>query len=838
MDRYNITGMSCAACSARVEKAVKAVDGVTECSVNLLTNSMTVKGSATTDTIIEAVQKAGYGAELQGVKYKDKKPVDSEKKEIKVLIKRLIASVAVLLVLMYFSMGAMMWNFPLPSFLDNCISEGVIQLILSGIILFINRKFFINGIKGVLHRAPNMDTLVALGSGVSFGYSLYALFAMIYQYTLGNMETAMGFMDEFYFESAAMILTLITIGKTLEAISKGKTTDAIKSLIALAPQTATVLRNGEEVVVAVDDVIVGDEFVCRAGENIPVDGVVISGNASIDESTLTGESIPVDKTVGDTLSQGTTNKSGYIVCRATKVGEDTTLSQIIKMVSDANASKAPISKIADRVSGVFVPVVLLIALITTIIWLSIGREVGFSLARGITVLVISCPCALGLATPVAIMVGSGKGAKNGILFKTAEALENIGKVDVVVMDKTGTITKGEPSVTDIITVDGVSETMLMTSAYSLEFMSEHPLSKAIVKKSQELGIEKKEITDFKVLAGKGLSGSIEGDRIVAGSATFIGGQIALSNDNRAIIEKLSKEGKTPLLFAQNGRLLGIIAVADTIKDDSITAIKELRNMGIKVVMLTGDNQNTAEAIGKQVGVDQVIAGVLPDGKEKIIKELKKEGKVAMVGDGINDAPALTTADVGLAIGAGTDVAIDSADVVLVNDKMTSVAAAVRIGRRTIINIYENLFWAFIYNVIGIPLAAGAFTSAFGWELKPMFGAMAMSLSSFCVVMNALRLNFVNPFNSKHDYKRKRKTNNKKTNKEENKTMKKTIKIKGMMCNHCVSTVKKALSAINGVEEVEVSLENGTAEVKAISTVTNEDLKNAIENVDFEVVSID
>ncbi len=838
MDRYNITGMSCAACSARVEKAVKAVDGVTECSVNLLTNSMTVKGSATTDTIIEAVQKAGYGAELQGAKSKDKKPVDPEKKEIKVLIKRLIASVAVLLVLMYFSMGAMMWNFPLPSFLDNCISEGVIQLILSGIILFINRKFFINGIKGVLHRAPNMDTLVALGSGVSFGYSLYALFAMIYQYTLGNMETAMGFMDEFYFESAAMILTLITIGKTLEAISKGKTTDAIKSLMALAPQTATVLRNGEEVVVAIDDVIVGNEFVCRAGENIPVDGVVISGNASIDESTLTGESIPVDKTVGDTLSQGTTNKSGYIVCKATKVGEDTTLSQIIKMVSDANASKAPISKIADRVSGVFVPVVLLIALITTIIWLAIGREVGFSLARGITVLVISCPCALGLATPVAIMVGSGKGAKNGILFKTAEALENIGKVDVVVVDKTGTITKGEPSVTDIITVDGVSETMLMTSAYSLEFMSEHPLSKAIVKKSQELGIEKKEITDFKVLAGKGLSGNIEGDCIVAGSAIFIGGQIALSNDNRAIIEKLSKEGKTPLLFAQNERLLGIIAVADTIKDDSITAIKELRNMGIKVVMLTGDNQNTAEAIGKQVGVDQVIAGVLPDGKEKIIKELKKEGKVAMVGDGINDAPALTTADVGLAIGAGTDVAIDSADVVLVNDKMTSVAAAVRIGRRTIINIYENLFWAFIYNVIGIPLAAGAFTSAFGWELKPMFGAMAMSLSSFCVVMNALRLNLVNPFNSKHDYKRKRKINNKKTNKEENKTMKKTIKIKGMMCNHCVSTVKKALSAINGVEEVEVSLENGTAEVKAISTVTNEDLKNAIENVDFEVVSID
>ena len=833
MDKYDVKGMSCASCSAKVEKAVKSVEGVEECSVNLLTNSMTVKGTASSESIIKAVEKAGYGAELSGSDKKPQKNKDvSNKDEMKKLIARLASSVALLLVLMYFSMGAMMWNFPVPKVFDSCISQGVIQLILTMIILFINRKFFINGIKGVIRKSPNMDTLVALGSGVSFGYSLYALFAMIYFYTSGSVETAMGYMDEFYFESSAMIVTLITIGKTLESYSKGRTTDAIKSLMALTPPTATVVRNGEETVVAVEEVVKDDEFVLRSGEYVPVDGVVISGNGSIDEAALTGESIPVDKNEGDKLSQGTVVKSGYLHCRATKVGEDTTLSQIIKMVSDANASKAPISKIADRVSGVFVPIVLAIALLTTIIWLAVGRPVGFALARGITVLVISCPCSLGLATPVAIMVGSGKGAKSGILFKTAESLENIGKVDIVVMDKTGTITKGEPSVTDIIPESGISENELLAYAYSLEFMSEHPLSKAIVDAATEKAVEKLSVNDFKVIAGKGLSGVIDGENVYARSKTFIGETVELSEKTLENVEKLSSDGKTPLLFAKNGVLLGIIAVADTIKEDSVQTIKELRNMGIKVVMLTGDNPNTANAIGKQVGVDEVIAGVLPDGKERVVRELQKQGKVAMVGDGINDAPALTSADVGLAIGQGTDVAIDSADVVLSGSKMTSVSGAVRLGRKTLTNIYENLFWAFIYNVIGIPLAAGLFTTWFGWELNPMFGAMAMSLSSFCVVMNALRLNLVKVFDPKHDRKKTKKT------KKENKTMVKTIKIEGMMCNHCVASVNKALLSVKGVENVEVSLDSATAIVTAKDGVTDKALKAAVEKAGYKALLIE
>ena len=833
MEKYDIKGMSCASCSARVEKAVKNVEGVEECSVNLLTNSMTVKGSASSETIIRAVEKAGYGAELSGTNKKPKTEKDlSNKSETKGLISRLVSSVVLLLVLMYFSMGAMMWNFPVPKVFDNCISQGVIQLVLCLIILFINRKFFINGIKGVLHKSPNMDTLVALGSGVSFGYSLYALFGMIYLYTSGNTMGAMAYMDEFYFESSAMIVTLITIGKTLESYSKGKTTDAIKSLMALTPPTATLLRNGEETVVSVEDVVLNDEFVLRSGASVPVDGIILSGNGAIDESALTGESVPVDKNEGDKVSQGTIVKSGYLVCRATKIGEDTTLSQIIKMVSDANSSKAPISKIADKVSGVFVPVVLAIALITTIIWLALGKGVGFALARGITVLVISCPCSLGLATPVAIMVGSGKGAKNGILFKTAESLENIGKVDIVVMDKTGTITKGEPSVTDCYTENGFDEIELLKYAYSLEYMSEHPLSKAIVDEAQKRDLQKLAVEDFAVIPGKGLSGEINGETVRAGSKSFIEEYVVLSENALATVEKLSAEGKTPLLFAKNTDLLGTIAVADTIKEDSIQTIKELRNMGIKVIMLTGDNKNTAETIGKQVGVDEVIAGVLPDGKGKVIGELQKQGKVAMVGDGINDAPALTSADIGLAIGQGTDVAIDSADVVLSASKMTAVSGAVRLGRRTLTNIYENLFWAFIYNIIGIPLAGGLFTSWVDWELNPMFGAMAMSLSSFCVVMNALRLNFVKVFDPKHDRKKIKK------NKKENNIMVKTMKIEGMMCNHCVASVTKALSSVKGVENVEITLENGQAIVTAKESVSEKALKNAVEKAGYKVLLIE
>lgn len=830
MDKYKVTGMSCAACSARVENAVRQVEGVEECAVNLLTNSMTVSGSATEEEIRNAVEKAGYGLVSEVNNDTNKKEI-SDNKEINALITRLISSVVILLILMYFSMGAMMWNFPVPHVLDNCISNGVIQLCLSAIILFINRKFFINGVKGVIRRSPNMDTLVALGSGVSFAYSLYSLFAMIYYHTSGDITTAMSYMDGFYFESSAMILTLITVGKTLEAYSKGKTTDAIKSLMALTPPTATVIRNGEEVVFPVEKVLVGDEFIIKSGEFVPVDGEIIKGNGSIDESALTGESIPIDKVEGCNVSQGTLVKSGYLRCRATRIGEDTGLSQIIKMVNDANASKAPISKIADKVSGVFVPVVLTISLITLIVWLALGKDVGFSLSRAITVLVISCPCSLGLATPVAIMVGSGKGAKNGILFKTAEAEEQIGKVDIVVMDKTGTITRGEPSVTDIIPKNGFSEAELLSYAYSLENMSEHPLSKAVVNEAESKGIVGYELTDFETLIGKGLRAKCDKKDLVGGSVAFISSSVVKVDDSIKLkTEKLSREGKTPLLFALNGELIGIIAVADTVKSDSVQAIKELQNMGIKVVMLTGDNENTAQAIGKEVGVDAVIAGVLPDGKETEVKKLMQNGLVAMVGDGINDAPALTSAHVGIAIGAGTDVAIDSADVVLVNDKMTAVSGAVRLGRRVLTNIHENLFWAFIYNIIGIPLAAGLFTSWFGWELEPMFGALAMSLSSFCVVTNALRLNFVKVFDPKHDHK-------KKNNKKEKMKMTKTIKIEGMMCNHCVATVNKALSALRGVESVEVSLENKSAVITSNKELNDKNIVKAIENAGFKVTEI-
>lgn len=831
MDKYKVTGMSCAACSARVEKAVSAVDGVDKCAVNLLTNSMTVEGSATEESIRRAVEKAGYGL-VSELKTDNKPKEPSDNKEIKALITRLISSVVFLLILMYFSMGAMMWDFPVPNAINNCISLGVIQLCLSAIILFINRKFFINGFKGIIKRSPNMDTLVALGSGVSFIYSLYSLFAMIHYHTSGDISTAMTYMDGFYFESSAMILTLITVGKTLEAYSKGKTTDAIKSLMALTPPMATVIRNVEEVVLPVEKVVVGDVFVIRSGEFVPVDGIIIKGNGSIDESALTGESIPIDKVEGDNVSQGTMVKSGYLHCRTTRIGEDTGLSQIIKMVNDANASKAPISKIADKVSGVFVPVVLTISLITLIVWLALGKDIGFSLSRAITVLVISCPCSLGLATPVAIMVGSGKGAKNGILFKTAEAEEQIGKVDIVVMDKTGTITQGEPSVTDLIPKSGFTESELKSYAYSLESLSEHPLSRAVVKEAESRDLDKYELTDYEMLAGKGLSAKCDQKTLIGGSVDFMSKEVSVDDETKLQTEKLSHEGKTPLLFALDNKLLGIIAVADTVKPDSVQAIKELQNMGIKVIMLTGDNENTARAIGQEVGVDDVIAGVLPDGKEREIRKLMQEGLVAMVGDGINDAPALTTANVGIAIGAGTDVAIDSADVVLVNDKMTAVSGAVRLGRRVLTNIHENLFWAFIYNIIGIPLATGLFTSWFGWELEPMFGALAMSLSSFCVVTNALRLNFVKVFDPKHDHKKKIKNNKKEIIK-----MTKTIKIEGMMCNHCVATVNKALSALRGVESVEVSLENKSAVVTSKKELNDKNIIKAIENAGFKVIEI-
>ncbi len=854
MEKYEITGMSCAACVARVEKAVKSVEGVTSCAVNLLTNSMMVEGNAKSEIIITAVEKAGYGAKKKGVE-KDKKASDNsdflKDKETPVLLKRLIPSVIVLLVLMYFSMGYTMWGFPVPKWIDNPISIGIIEMILSSVILLINRNFFINGIKGLLHRSPNMGTLVTLGAGISFVYSVFILFSMVYNHMNATAETSMQNMEHLYFESSAMVVTLITLGKTLEARSKGKTTNALKSLMDLAPKTATLLKDGKEVVVMIDEVKIGDEFVVKAGERIPVDGVVISGNGSVDESPLTGESIPVDKAEGDTVSGATTNKSGFLTCRATRVGEDTTLSQIIKMVSDSSATKAPISKIADKVSGVFVPFVIGIALITFIVWLAIGKPVDFALSRAITVLVISCPCALGLATPVAIMVGNGKGAKNGILFKTAESLEQAGKIQIIALDKTGTITKGEPSVTDIIPLNGESQSSLLQYAYSLEIKSEHPLAKAVVERGETDKLKAFELSDYETLTGSGLSAKYNGKVLLGGSLSFIGKKVEISEENKTLILTLAEKGKTPLLFAYDSMLLGIIAVADTIKEDSPKAIKELQNMGIKVVMLTGDNQYTADAIGKEVGVDQIIAGVLPDGKEAVIKELKKEGRVAMVGDGINDAPALTSADIGIAIGCGSDIAVDSAEIVLINNKLTDVCCAIRLSRRTLLNICENLFWAFIYNLIGISLASGMFISAFGWELSPMYGAAAMSLSSVCVVTNALRLNLVNIHNSKHDHKIRRKkkikengckeqsNKNKKSifRLKENKKMKKTIKIEGMMCGHCESTVKKALLKIDGVSEAEVSHETGTAVVTLNAPVLDEVFRIAIENVDFKVLEI-
>lgn len=854
MEKYDISGMSCASCVARVEKAVKSVEGVTSCAVNLLTNSMTVEGSANSENIINAVEKAGYGAKKKGVENEVNSSNNAEMfkdKETPVLLKRLSSSLVVLLILIYFSMGYMMWNFPVPKWIDNHISIGIIQMLLTSVILLINKDFFINGIKGLLHRSPNMGTLVTLGSGISYLYSLFILFSMVYKIT-NNAEHSMQNMEQLYFESSAMVVTLITLGKTLEARSKGKTTNALKSLMELAPKTATILKDGKEIEVGIDEVMLGDCFVVRAGERIPVDGVIIQGNGSIDESCLTGESIPVDKSIDDAVSAGSISKSGYFTARATRVGEDTTLSQIIKMVCDSSATKAPIAKIADKVSGVFVPFVLGIALITFVVWMIIGETVGFSLSRAITVLVISCPCALGLATPVAIMVGNGKGAKNGILFKTAESLEQAGKVQIIALDKTGTITKGEPSVTDIIPVGCESELALLKYAYSLELKSEHPLAKAIIEKGKNENSEIFDLNDLETLAGNGLSAKLDGKTLLGGSLSFIGKSVEISEKQRVKILELAEKGKTPLLFAYDNVLLGIIAVADTIKEDSPKAIKELQNMGIKVVMLTGDNEYTANAIGKEVGVDQIIAGVLPDGKEAVIKELKKEGRVAMVGDGINDAPALMSADVGIAIGCGSDIAIDSAEIVLINNKLTDVCGAIRLSRRTLTNICENLFWAFIYNVIGISLASGIFIRIFGWELTPMYGAAAMSLSSVCVVLNALRLNLVNIHNAKHDKKIRHKkvkekkecceeqSNQKQKTKlklKEKKKMKKTIKIEGMMCGHCSSTVKKALLKIDGVDDAEVNHETGLAVVTLNAPVLNDALRIAIENVDYKVLEI-
>lgn len=826
MERYDVTGMSCAACSARVEKAVKEVDGVSSCSVNLLTNSMNVDGNASEKDIIEAVEKAGYGASKKGTA----KAVSSSKsdaledKETPKLLKRLIASLAFLIVLMYISMGHVMWGWWVPSFLDgNYIGIALAELLLSAIVMVINQKFFINGFKGLIHRSPNMDTLVSLGSAASFIYSVYAIFAMTIV-----PEHAQHYMHELYFESAAMILALITLGKTLEARSKGKTTDALKSLMKLAPKTATVIRGGKEEVVSIESVRKGDIFVVRPGESIPVDGIITEGHSAVNESALTGESIPVDKNVGDTVSAATINKAGFIKCEATRVGEDTTLSQIIKMVSDASATKAPIAKIADKVSGVFVPAVMTIALIAFAAWLIAGQTFGYALARGISVLVISCPCALGLATPVAIMVGNGVGAKNGILFKTAVSLETAGKTQIVALDKTGTITKGEPSVTDILPIEAKSENELLRFAATLEYGSEHPLAKAIMKAAEKEGISPEETADFKVLPGNGLTANYGGKELCGGNADFVGKIADIPQNARESAENFSESGKTPMFFALNGKLLGIIAVADTIKEDSPSAIAEMRNMGIRVVMLTGDNRKTAEAIGKQAGVDEVIAGVLPDGKEAVIRKLQESGKVAMVGDGINDAPALTKADVGIAIGAGADVAIDAADIVLVKSRLSDVPAAIRLSRATLRNIRENLFWAFIYNVIGIPLAAGAFVG-FGLTLDPMFGAAAMSLSSFCVVTNALRLNLFNIRSTKRD--RKIKSNNKK----EKKTMEKTIKIEGMMCPHCEARVKKVLEEIDGVTEAVASHKTGTATVKLSKEVDDSVLKSTIENQGYKVL---
>ena len=857
MEQYNVTGMSCAACSARVEKAVKKVPGVTSCSVSLLTNSMGVEGTASPAAILSAVQEAGYGASPKNASASKAADTSADldalaDHETPKLKRRLIASLGFLLVLMYFSMGHMMWGWPLPHWFDgNHVAMGLVQLLLAGIVMVINQKFFINGFKGLIHGAPNMDTLVALGSMASFVWSTYALFAMTRAQVDGNDELVMHYMMEFYFESAAMILTLITVGKMLEARSKGKTTDALKSLMKLAPKTATLVRDGAEVTVAIADVQKGDVFVVRPGENIPVDGVVLEGTSAVNESALTGESIPVDKAVGDKVSAATTNQSGFLRCEATRVGEDTTLAQIIKMVSDAAATKAPIAKIADTVSGFFVPAVISIAVVTTIVWLLLGHELGYALARGISVLVISCPCALGLATPVAIMVGNGLGAKNGILFKTAASLEAAGRTQIVALDKTGTITEGAPRVTDLLPAEGVSETELLTLAAALESRSEHPLAKAVLADAEAKAITPPEVTDFAALPGNGLTAKLNGMGIYAGNAAFIQTKLTLPAALAQQAEKLASEGKTPLFFGGAGRLLGVIAVADTIKEDSPEAIRQLQNMGIRVVMLTGDNQRTADAIGRQAGVDEVIAGVLPDGKEAVIRQLQASGKVAMVGDGINDAPALTRADTGIAIGAGTDVAIDAADVVLMNSKLSDVPAAIRLSRATLRNIHENLFWAFIYNIIGIPLAAGLFIP-FGLTLNPMFGAAAMSLSSFCVVSNALRLNLFDLHSTRHDHKtaspaaapvQSAAENNKKSDAEapevktEDNTMKKTLKVEGMMCGHCEARVKKALEALPEVDEAVVSHEAGTAIVTLNAEVADDVLKNAVEAQDYKVTGI-
>ena len=889
MKQYTVTGMSCAACSSRVEKAVSKVPGVTACSVSLLTNSMGVEGDVPPETVIHAVEDAGYGASLkgQGTAAQAQSASEAEDalkdRETPVLNHRLIASLGFLAVLMYMSMGHMMWGWPLPHFMDgNHVAMGLLQLLLAGIIMVINQKFFISGFKGLLHRAPNMDTLVALGSGASFIYSTYALFAMTDAQLKGNDTAVMSYMHEFYFESAAMILALITVGKMLEARSKGKTTDALKGLMKLAPKTAVIIRDGVETKVPIEEVKKGNVFVVRPGENIPVDGVVLEGTSAVNEAALTGESIPVDKAQGDPVSAATVNQSGYLRCEATRVGEDTSLSQIIRMVSDAAATKAPIAKIADRVSGVFVPAVITIAVVTTIIWLLAGQTFGFALARGISVLVISCPCALGLATPVAIMVGNGMGAKNGILFKTAVSLEETGKMDIVALDKTGTITSGEPRVTDVIPSGGVTEKELVSLALSLEKKSEHPLAKAVLLYAKEQQIDAPEAADFQALPGNGLSGTLDGASLAGGSFSYISGHTTVSAQEQASFERLASEGKTPLCFMKNGRLAGMIAVADVIKEDSPQAVRELQNMGIRVVMLTGDNERTARAIGAQAGVDEVIAGVLPDGKESVIRSLKEQGKVAMVGDGINDAPALTRADIGIAIGAGTDIAIDAADVVLMKSRLSDVPAAIRLSRATLRNIHENLFWAFFYNVVGIPLAAGLWYPIFGWKLNPMFGAAAMSLSSFCVVTNALRLNLFKMHDASKDHpmrKRAEKAANKGGEKAENAgavrmgaedtrsigqtanenetvskemqksenqknninmegiTMIKTMNIEGMMCGHCEARVKKALEALAGVESAEVSHEKGTAVVSMSADVADDTLKEAVEAQDYKVNSI-
>ena len=845
MIQYIVTGMSCAACSARVEKAVSKVPGVTSCSVSLLTNSMGVEGTATEQEIIKAVKDAGYGASKKGEGAAKVQPAQAlagedmlKDRETPVLKRRLIASVGFLIVLMYFSMGHMMWGWPVPGFMkDNHVMMGLLQMLLTIAVMVINQKFFISGFKGLIHRAPNMDTLVALGSGASFVYSTYALFAMTDAQMHGDMDAVMSYMHDFYFESAAMILALITVGKMLEARSKGKTTDALKGLMKLAPKTAVVIRGEKEVQVSIEQVQKGDCFVVKPGENIPVDGEVIEGNSAVNESALTGESIPVDKAVGDKVSAATVNQSGYLKCRATRVGEDTTLSQIIQMVSDAAATKAPIAKIADRVSGVFVPMVITIAVLTIIVWLIAGQSIGFALSRGIAVLVISCPCALGLATPVAIMVGNGMGARNGIMFKTAVSLEETGKMQIVALDKTGTITSGEPKVTDIIPAAGVTEDTLLKYAYALENKSEHPLARAILEKAKEENAGIEEVTGFQALPGNGLTAILDDHTLYGGNYTFISSKVSVDGDIQKKAEKLAEAGKTPLFFGNEDRLLGVIAVADVIKEDSPQAIKELQNMGIHVVMLTGDNERTAKAIGQQAGVDEVIAGVLPEGKEQVIRKLKEKGKVAMVGDGINDAPALTRADMGIAIGAGTDVAIDAADVVLMKSRLSDVPAAIRMSRATLRNIHENLFWAFFYNIIGIPLAAGVWYPLFGWKLNPMFGAAAMSLSSFCVVSNALRLNLFKMYDASKDKKLKAKKE-KKRSKKEDKTMKKIMHIEGMMCGHCEAAVKKALEALPQVDEAVVSHEAGTAELTLNAEIADDVLKKTVEDKDYTVTSVE